>query len=114
MSCYAPRLANYLGQQNVSRQQVLAQKRKLLRLYTQIRRLELNDINLRVGSGQATVSAVESWNFSNDEVDWHGRAMVDFELAKINSRWVITSERERPVAERSTTVRQAAESSRKP
>ncbi len=101
MSCYAPQLATYHAQRNVSREQVQLQKQKLLRLYPQIRRLELSDIDLRVGATEATLSAIKTWNFSNDEVDWQGRALIDLEFAKINSRWVITSERERPVPERS-------------
>jgi hypothetical protein len=97
MSCYAPRLATYNGKRNVSREQVRAQKRKLFRLYTQIRRLELSDIDLGIGPAHATATALERWNFSNDEVQWQGRALVDFGFEKTNSRWAINSEQKRPV-----------------
>jgi hypothetical protein len=97
MSCYAPRLATYYQKRNVSREQVRAQKRKLFRLYTQIRRLELSDVDLEIGPAQATATAVERWNFSNDEIDWKGRALIDFGFEKTNSRWAITSEQKRPI-----------------
>jgi hypothetical protein len=111
MSCYAPRLASYREQRNVSREQVQFQKRRLLRLYPQIRRFELSDIDVRMDAGRATASAVESWNFANDEVNWRGRALISFEFARNNSGWVITSEREQLIPERSVAVRQSAETS---
>ncbi len=111
MSCYAPRLAVYRERRNVSREQVQLQKGRLLRLYTQIRRFDLSEVDIKMDAGRATVSAVETWNFTNDEVVWRGRALIDLELAKNNSRWVITSERERPIPERSVAEHQSGETS---
>ena len=107
MSCYAPRLAVYREQRNVSREQVQLQKGRLLRLYTQIRRFDLSEVDITMDAGRATVSAIETWNFTNDEVVWRGRDLIDLELAKNNSRWVITSERERPISERSVAEHQS-------
>lgn len=101
MSCYAPRLTVYHEQRNVSREQVQLQKGRLLRLYTQIRRFDLSEVDIKMDAGRATVSAIETWNFANDEVVWRGRALIDLELAKNTFRWVIASERERPIPERS-------------
>ena len=111
MSCYAPRLAIYREQRDVSREQVRLQKGRLLRLYTQIRRFELSEVDITMDAGRATVSAVETWNFTNDEVVWRGRALINFELAKNNSSWVITSERELPIPERSVAEHQSRETS---
>jgi hypothetical protein len=96
MSCYAPRVA-YLEQVNLSREQLEMRKRKQLNSYTRIQRLDLDDVDMEMTASKALASAVKSWVFSNDEAEWRGHVLVNFEFAKVDGRWVITSEQERPV-----------------
>jgi hypothetical protein len=100
MSCYAPQLARYLQQRNVSSYQVQAEKRRTLQLYTNVRRYDLSDINLALDGGQAAVTAVKTWELTNHEVESRGNAEVHFEFAQVGGRWLITSEWESPMAER--------------
>ncbi len=100
MSCYAPQLARYLQQRNVSSFQVQAEKRKQLELYTQVRRFGLSDISLTLDGAQAAATAVKTWDLTNHEVESRGNAVVHFEFAQVGSRWVITSEWESPMAEK--------------
>ncbi len=104
MSCYAPQLARYYQQRNVSWRQVEAQKRKLLQLYTQLRSLELRDINVTIDGEQAAATAVRKWDFTNHEVESRGTVLVNFEFTQIGSRWVITSEWQGPVPESPDSV----------
>jgi hypothetical protein len=97
MFCYAPELARFLQQRNVSWAQVRAERQKLLRLYPQVRQMQLSDINLTIANGQAVGTAIKKWSFANDDVDWRGAALVNFAFAQIDSRWVITSEWERAI-----------------
>ncbi len=100
MSCYAPQLARYLQQRNVSSFQLRAEKRKQIELYTQVRRFELSDIGLTLDGSHADATAVKSWDLTNHEVESRGNALVHFEFAQLGSRWVITSEWESPMAEK--------------
>jgi hypothetical protein len=93
MSCYGPRLANYLQQGSVSREQVQRQKQKMLQLY-KVTRLYLSSIELNLHGSEAVATGVKSWDFRNDEVDSRGRSLVSLGLAKLDSRWVIISEQE--------------------
>ena len=110
MACYAPRLVNYLQQGSLTRKQVEMQKQKMLRLYTQIRRLQLSNVVISVQGSEAVATVIKSWDFSNNEIDWRGRTLVDLGLSKINSGWMITSEQESavPAQPRSTQPRLAA------
>jgi ketosteroid isomerase-like protein len=92
MACYAPELARYLQQRNVSSREIQAQKRKQLQLYTQSIHVQLSDIDLSIDGGQAMGTALENWRFASPEVQSRGRVLVSFEFAQIDSRWLITSE----------------------
>lgn len=100
MSCYAPRLARYFQQRNVSWAQVQTHKRKLLELYTQIRMLDLSDIDVTIDHAQASGAAIMKWDFTNHEVESRGKAPLHFEFAQMGSRWLITSEWQGPVPEK--------------
>ena len=92
MACYAPELVRYLQQRNVSSREIQAQKQKQLRLYTQGMQVQLSDIDLSMEGGQAIGTALENWHFASPEIESRGRALVTFEFAQIDSRWLITSE----------------------
>ena len=97
MSCYAPDLARYLQQQNVSWEQVEAAKRKLLEQYPQVRQMQLSDIDLTIDEGQAVGTAVKKWDLANRDVESRGAALVTFRFAQIDSQWVITAEWEQVI-----------------
>lgn len=100
MSCYAPQLPRYLERRNVSWAQVQTQKRKSFDLYTEIRVLELRDIDLTIGQGQAAATAVMRWDFTDHEVESRGNAVVNFEFVQTGSRWLIASEWRSPAPEK--------------
>ena len=100
MSCYAPHLPRYLERRNVSWTQLQTQKRRLFDLYTQIRVLNLSDIDLTISQDQAEATAVMKWDFTDHEVESRGNAQVNFEFEQIGSRWLITSEWQGPPPER--------------
>jgi hypothetical protein len=104
MACYAPRLSNYLQQGSVSRNRVEMQKQKMLRLYTQIRRLQLSNVEISVQGPEAAATVIKSWDFSNNEIDSRGRRLVNLRLIKIDSRWMITSEQEYAVPAQSPST----------
>jgi len=97
MACYAPKMANYLEQRGLSRDNLQRQKARTFRVYSQIRRLELSNVELTIHGSRAFTTAVKSWDFSNIDADWHGRTQVSLGLAKIDSHWVIVSEQESAV-----------------
>ena len=100
MSCYAPQLPRYLERRNVSWAQVQAQKRRLFDLYTQIRMLDLSDVDLTIDGSRAAATALMRWDFDNHEVESRGNAQVNFEFTQIGSKWVIVSEWQGPAPEK--------------
>jgi len=110
MSCYAPRLATYFRQHNVSREWVQQDKQSLLQRYPKIRQLDLSDVQITTNASQPEATAVKTWSFGGGETDWHGQAITYFVFQKVGSRWAISSEREQlavqnePVTEGSAAI----------
>ncbi len=99
MSCYAPRLATYFRQHNVSRERVEQDKQNLFQRYPSIRRLELSNIQITNKAGQPEATAVKTWIFSGGEADWRGQAITYFSFQKVRGRWTISSETEHLTAQ---------------
>jgi hypothetical protein len=99
MSCYAPRLATYFRQHNVSHERVQQDKQNLFQRYPNIRRLELSNVHITTQASQPEATAVKTWIFSGGEADWRGQAITYFSFQKIRGHWAISSESEHLTAE---------------
>ncbi len=108
MACYAPTLATDNGRTNVSREQVQAAKRDLLRTYDHVERFDLSNIELSPEGTTLHATAVKSWSFSNADVVSRGRSRVYFEFVQVNSRWAIASESDQPLPSRVTATQSAS------
>ncbi len=104
MSCYAPRLATYLSQHNVSHERLRQEKQSFFLRYPRIRQLDLSSIQIMTEGSQPEAAAVKTWSFGGGETEWRGQANIYFTFQKVDGRWVISSEREHlTVASQPTT-----------
>lgn len=94
MACYAPQLATYSRQHNVSRERVRQDKQSFLLRYPKIRRLDLSNIQITTEGSQPEATAVKTWSFGGGETEWRGQVTIYFMFQKVNGRWAISSERE--------------------
>jgi hypothetical protein len=96
-ACYAPVVDQFYGWQKVSSDRILREKQRQFSQIGKVRRFDISNVRVNQnGPDKATVSLDKTWDFG-EEGRFAGSEKAQLNVAKLNGKWRITSEREMKV-----------------
>ncbi len=94
IDCYGPQVAPYFRKPTASRTEVAADKARMMRVYSNVRKYEISRMNFESTTPvRVVVSLDKEWEFTGRET-FAGKERQSLELQPSQGRWRITGERE--------------------